>query len=187
MPPRNPSHDREINFVGGRILDAEELNHLQQIQEAGNQNGLGALYNDGGATNITATVNGYNVVLSATNSASPMPVFLHGNLETVQPATLSYSPSKISGRDSVYLNYVLWRVTLSTPGTINDPALQDVLTGEPIGEIGQLELTLSSTDGSVAGTGVAIDPVSQLDKNANPIVVFTLPRGDGSVAPALSI
>lgn len=185
LPLRDSTKDRSMNFVAGRILDADELNRLQQIDSsiAANE-GLGALFVNGGTMNITAAANGASVTLAPTNPAQPMQVFLNGNWETIRPVTLSYAPGKTSGTDYVYLNYVLWRVTLNTAGTINDPMLQDIVTGQPNCEIGQLQLTVDTADASVQGTGVTIDPATQLDKNAVPIPMFTLVRGS---SPAITL
>jgi hypothetical protein len=183
MPPRTPSQDRVINFAGGRILDASELNELQALDLAAN-NGqiLGALYAVGGTANLTIQVSGTDVLLSPTNSSAPIQVFIRGCWEAVPPAALSYDPGKTVGTDYVFLNYTVWRVTLNTPGTIQDSSLQDALTSEPIGDVGQLEVAFSATDTSTT----PLNPVTQLETNTVPIVIATLPRGMGAT-PAISV
>jgi hypothetical protein len=111
MPPRTPSQDRVINFVGGRILDAVELNRLQTLDQTSEaQLGLGALYAVGGTANLTIQVSGTDVLLSPTDSSAPIEVFIRGCWEAVPPATLSYDPGKTVGTDYVFLNYTVWRV-----------------------------------------------------------------------------
>jgi hypothetical protein len=54
--------------------------------------------------------------LSAIDATKPMLVFLNNRFEVIQPAVFTFAGA--SGK--IYLNYVLYRVTYNTAGTIND-------------------------------------------------------------------
>ena len=165
----NPARYRYINFYGGRILQAREVDQLQRIQEGLNSGGttriaedLDALYREGATFNITATVVSNVVTLSATNNTYPMKVFVRGRWEYLQSADISNSMTLATGAANIYINWVIRQVTSS-----EDPTLVDTNTGEPTADMGELDIVVSTADTS----GVALSG-TQFEKNTVPVILF---------------
>lgn len=176
MPARNSLNDRELRFIPNRIVKADELIRIQSMALTRDERGLGGLFGEGGTLNVGVTVAGTSVNLVPEIPGKPMRVFISGSWETIQPATFALNPSKVSGEDILYANWVLWRVTADgEDGTIADASLVDVSSSEKVAEVGQLELTVGLTDNSA----VALNANTQLAKNTTPLVVFRLARGEG--------
>lgn len=176
---------RQLDFIGARILQARELNWLQEIDQGvavsdneTNVSGeLQAIYRQGALFNITVGVAGLVVTLSATDGAKPMMIFVRdrweifpSNNDDVTDHTGTYGGNHtitLTGSEvAVYLN---WELKIRTGGLAGDDvSLTDSTTNEAVASAGELVLHLSNTDTS----GVALSG-SQLAKNVTPIALLT--------------
>lgn len=172
---------RQLKFIGAKILQERELNWLQDIDQgvsvADNETSvsgdLQSLYRQGAMKNVTVSISGLVVSLSATDGTKPMEIFVrdrwevypHSNddvTDTLGTFAANHSLT-LSGTDTdVFLN---WELKIRTGGlTGDDPSLTDAVTNEAVASAGELILHLSNVDTS----GVALS-VSQLAKNTSPI------------------
>lgn len=177
---------RALDFIGARILQARELNWLQDIDQGaavgavpgGSVSGqLQAVYRQGAMKNVTVSVTGLVVTLSATDGSTPMQIFVRDRWENY-PATndditdnvgtfpANHTITLSSTDTAIFLN---WELKLRTGGLIgDDPTLTDAVTNEAVAEAGELILHLSRTDTS----GAALSG-SQLAKNVVPVSLLT--------------
>jgi hypothetical protein len=175
----NPSRYRQVNYIGGRILEARELALMQFIDEGKDASGnkvsaeIGALYRQGAAFNINATTVGTVVSISPANSNYPMMVFLRDRWEIITGA--DFTSLNIGSNRTIYLNYSLRIVT-----SAEDPALIDVTTGQPTANMGELDLSFSITDTSAT----TLNGSTQLEKNTVPIVFLAFQAGGPPLVPA---
>jgi hypothetical protein len=177
---------RQLNFVGARILQARELNWLQEMDqgvavtnnETPVSGQLQSLYRQGALFNVSIGTSGMVVTLSATDNTKPMMVFVRDRWETfprnnddTTDGTGTYAGNHTitlsgAGTLSVYLN---WELKIRTGGlTGDDPTLTDSLTNEAVASGGELILHVSYQDTS----GAALSG-SQLAKNIAPVPLFT--------------
>lgn len=176
MPSRNAQLDRQLKFIPNRILKADELIRLQELSQARDKQGIGVLFKEGATLNVKTTVSGSTVSLSAEDPAYPLWVFVNGAFEEFDSVSFNLDPSKTSGDDFIYLNWVIWRVTADGEGgTIQDSSLTDLSSGEKVAEAGQLQLVISTEDTSAT----PLDVDKQFAKNTDPIVMLRLERGEG--------
>jgi hypothetical protein len=169
----NPSRYRYIDFYGGRILEAREVSLMQRIQEGLNSGGtarvafdLDALYREGATFNILPTYSGGSVTLAATNSDLPMYVFVRGRWEMLQSGEVG-TLSGLSTGGTIYLNWALRDVN-----STEDTTLVDTNTSQPTADMGELDLSVSTTDTS----GVSLAS-NQFEKNTSPVVLFVYSAG----------
>lgn len=183
---------RQLDFIGSRILQARELNWLQEIDqgvavsdnETSVSGQLQSVYRQGALFNVTVNTSGLVVTLSATNPAKPMMIFVRnqweifpGNNDDVTDAigtfTGNHSITLSSTNTNVFLN---WELKIRTGGlTGDDSSLTDATTNEAVASAGELILHLSTTDTSAS----SLSP-DQLAKNVSPISVLTF-SNTGSV------
>jgi hypothetical protein len=175
---------RQLDFIGARILQARELNWLQEIEqgvavsdnETSVSGELQSIYRQGATKNITIGISGLVVTLSATDGAKPMEIFVRDRWEIYPGAnddttdTIGTNPANhtltlSSLNTDVFLN---WELKIRTGGlTGDDPSLTDSITNEAVASAGELILHLSNVDTSAAAlTG------SQLAKNVSPVSLF---------------
>jgi hypothetical protein len=187
LPAQNSANYRQINFVPAKILPASQINALESQLDSKREMGFMKLVPEGAVINATLSYNSGNVVFSRTNASIPMGICIQGRFEELPATTISFDPAKTSGTDSIFLNWVLYRVTANSSGTINDGTLLDITTGETTAEWGQLWFEISSVDRSTQTTGVGPDGVAVFSMNATPIEVFSFTRGaGGSFTPIAS-
>lgn len=177
----NQNRYRQLQFIGGDILEARELNWLQEMaqgvavtdNETSVDGELQSLYRQGAMMNVTVTTSGLTVTLSATNSALPMLIFVRDRWE-IYPTTndlvsdttgnhpANHVITLIGTETTVYLN---WQLAIRTGGLVgDDPTLTDATTNQSVASAGELILILSDTDTS----GISLTG-SQLAKNTSPI------------------
>jgi hypothetical protein len=149
MATFNQARYRYIDWIAERILEASELDRLQQIMQGVAPDDvtrwawdLGAIYKEGATFNVTPTVAGTTVTLTATNSTQPMLVFVRGRWEILQ-TTEAVPVTLATGQTNLYLNWQLVIVNNTV-----DPSLVDSGTGEPTAEMGQLVLEVAAADTS---------------------------------------
>jgi hypothetical protein len=180
MTTVNQARYRLVGYEGERIVEARELLAAQYYALGINPNdqsktsyGLDALYVDGALFNVTPSITGLTVTLTATNSSLPMYVFVRGVWETFisgETPAITFS----SGGGTLYLNWSLDIIT-----SVDDPTLVDVGTSEPTANAGQMDLIISATDTS----GVSIDNSTQYAKNTVPIVLYVLTPSSSTLIP----
>lgn len=178
---------RQTSFIGARILQARELNWLQEMAQdvavtdnetpvSGRQ---AAIYRQGATMNITVNTSGLVVTLSPTNITLPMKIFVRDRWEnfpgpgnnddctdTISTFPGNHSMTLGASDTTIYLN---WELRIRTGGlTGDDPTLTDATTNQAVASMGELILHLSRIDTS----GVALGG-NQLAKNITPIPLFT--------------
>ena len=177
MSTFNQARYRYIDWIAERILEASELDRLQQIMQGVAPDNvtcwawdLGAIYKEGATFNVTPTVAGTTVTLTATNSSQPMLVFVRGRWEILQ--TSEATPITLTtGQTNIYLNWQLVIVNNTV-----DPSLVDSATGEPTAEMGQLVLQVAAADTSTTALNTSL----YFQQNANPIILFTFAVASGT-------
>jgi hypothetical protein len=175
---QNASNYRYIRFVGGRILQDKELNALQDSDALRDKYGLGAIFREGATANVRVTIDGSNVVLAKANAAYPvMLAFFNGAFEPLAEQTIALPAPKASGTDTLYLHWVLWRVTSDgkyegRDGCLADAALIDQQTSEQVAERGQLQVVLSF-DQTLSAEAVDTDRMIAKSSAAVPLFKFT--------------
>ena len=177
MATFNQARYRYIDWIAERILEASELDRLQQIMQGVAPDDvtrwawdLGAIYKEGATFNVTPTVAGTTVTLTATNSAQPMLVFVRGRWEILQ--TTEAAPVTLAtGQTNLYLNWQLVIVNNTV-----DPSLVDSGTGEPTAEMGQLVLEVAAADTSTTALNTSL----YFQQNSGPIVLFTFAVASGT-------
>jgi hypothetical protein len=167
----NPNAYRRVYYIGGRYLEARELNFQQQIDILMDEQGMGALYRTGATLNVTPSVSGSVVTLNPTNSALPMLVMIDGNFEPFTASPLNYAGSSSAG---VYLNYEIHIITAGPTGQNTDPTLIDPIFGTPTAEMGELRITIT-----ISNTLPTLDPTQQLEVNTQVIQLFGISYGAG--------
>jgi hypothetical protein len=173
------SRYRFVNFVGGRIMQAREVNALQDIAHGVDIDDkaapvtfdLSAIYAEGATFNITPVItpSTTTVTLTKTDNAKPMLVFVRGRWEILASAeapalTLTTQQTK------VFLNWALVK-----RDAIADVTLIDTTTQEATAEMGELVLAVSATSdtGAVDGT--------EFEKNLADIVLFEFTHGGNTM------
>ena len=176
---------RQLDFIGARILQARELNWLQEMDQGVDvvdnetpvSGRLQAQFRQGSTYNITVGVSGLVVTLSATDNTKPMMIFVRDQWE-IYPGTnddvtdhtgtspANHTITLQSSETTVYLN---WELKIRTGGLLGDDStLTDSVTNEAVASAGELVLHLSNTDTS----GSALSG-TQLAKNISPIPMLT--------------
>lgn len=154
---------RVVDFVGGRILEAREMNILQDISQGVSTTGATtsyeqtAIYRQGALLNATIAISGSVVTISPTDNTQPVLVFVRDRWEAFTTSELT--STTITG--SVGFVYLNWQLVLVT--SIDDPTLIDGDTGQPTANMGQLVLEISATDDSaraVAATELAKNTIT---------------------------
>jgi hypothetical protein len=172
---------RRAEFVGARILQARELNQMNDLAgdvPAGGKYDLGAVFVTGGLLNVQVQVSGNTVSLLPINPAEPMLVYLNGAFEVFTAGPISFTPKAAGTFDNIFCNYVYWRVTFDgANSTLRDTSLIDAITGQPTAEMAQVQVTFGADDHG------AIDTVKMFDRNtvALPSVVLQW-TGAGTLA-----
>lgn len=177
---------RQLEFIGARILQARELNWLQEMDqnvsvtddETPVSGVLQTIYRQGAMYNITVSVTGLNVTLSATNGGQPMYIFVrdrweifpgqnddcHDSVNGTQPGNATMTLTGVE--TTIFLN---WELRIRTGGlTGDDPSLTDSITNEATASAGELILHLSDVDTSGTPLGG-----NQLATNTSPIPMLT--------------
>lgn len=160
---------REYDFIGGRILEARELGAVQDINAGRDSGGnvlvrdMNALYREGATLNIqpVITAGTTTVTLAAIDSTRPMAIFVRGRWEPITGADIPIL-NLTATPWTIYLN---WNFTIVD--STEDASLIDTGTGEPTANVGQLVLSISTTDTS--GTSL---PETQMAKNTSPVPLF---------------
>lgn len=176
---------RQLDFIGARILQARELNWLQEMDQgvAVNDNEtsvsgqLQAQFRQGAMYNVKVSISGLVVTLSATDVTKPMMIFVRdrweifpSNNDDVTDITGTYAGNHTitlgNTSTKVFLN---WELKIRTGGlTGDDVSLTDATTNEAVASAGELILHISNVDTS----GVSLSG-SQLAKNTSPIALLT--------------
>ena len=167
---------REVKFLGGRILQASELQRLEDLQRDAPSQGkfeLGALFDPGASLNarvqIVAQSGGYTVTLLPVDNAKPMMVFVRGAFEAFTAPAMTFYTKAAGLTDQVFVNYIVWRVTPDgAGGTLSDLSLVDGVTGEQTAEMGQIQTVVGADDSGNP------DIATMFDRNTLPIPMFTL-------------
>ena len=172
---------REVTYFGGRILQASELQFMEDLRGDSANNWatrhrfeLGGLFNNGSTMNVAVSIASGMVTLSPVDSSQPMLVFVNGAFEAFTAAPVTFSTASDGTTVYIYINYVLWRVSSDGhDATLTDVTLVDSTTGEATAEMGQLQVYVK-TDGS-DDSGV-VDPLLMLPlgRNTAPIPMVTL-------------
>lgn len=183
---------RQLDFIGARILQARELNWLQEIDqgvavsdnETSVSGQLQAVYRQGALFNVTVNTSGLVVTLSATDSSKPMMIFVRnqweifpGNNDDVTGVGGTFPGNHSITLGSTGTNIFLnWELKIRTGGLIgDDSSLTDATTNEAVASAGELILHLSTTDTSAS----SLSP-DQLAKNVSPVSVLAF-TNTGSV------
>lgn len=163
---------RQIEFLGARILQAREMNDLQDIAQGFGFDDvtpssylLSSVFRQGATYNINIGISNKTISLSAIDNTVPMLVFVRDRWEAIKLAEIG-SPLTLSPSGPLQTNlYLNWEIHIRTSS--DDPDLIDSVTSEPTANMGELVLSLSLVDTS----GVSLSG-SQLSKNTSPIVVY---------------
>lgn len=184
---------RQLDFIGARILEARELNWLQEMaqgiavtdNETSVDGQLQAIIRQGASYNTKVTTTGLVVTLSKTDVTKPMQLFIRDRWETfpginddITDTLGVHSGNSVitltGSQTTIYLN---WELKIRTGGlTGDDPTLTDSTTNEAVASAGELIIHLGTTDTSGASlTG------SQLAKNTSAIPLFTFTNSGSSL------
>jgi hypothetical protein len=179
MPIANPNAYRFIDFIGGNILDAQNVKSLEEQSLRRDKQGLGSLYEEGTLLNAVFNISGSTIHLACANYSFPVLVYVRGMFEVLIDAggsvALPSIPSLAEGDYPFFLNWSLDIITSS-----DDPTLIDGATGEPTIEMGQMGLELSWTDTS----GTALNSGTQFEKNTSTIEIVSFHVNGSSVITA---
>lgn len=190
---------RQLQFVGARILQARELNWLQEMDqgvavtdnETPVDGQLQSQYRQGATYNVTASVAGLVVTLAPTDGINPMLIFVRDRWEIyprnnddvtdtptgTHPANHTITLTNVETK--IYLN---WELRIRTGGlTGDDPSLTDVITNEAVASAGELILHISDTDTSAASLNAG-----QLAKNTSPVPLFVFTNNGTSLIPVVT-
>src|SRR5208337_411593 len=147
---------RQLDFIGTRILQARELNWIQEMSqgvavtdnETPVDGQLQAQFRQGAMYNVTVGIAGLVVTLSATDGINPMMIFVRDrweifpgsnddctdNAHGVRPGNAAITLASIE--TEIYLN---WELVIRTGGlTGDDPSLTDAITNEAVASAGEL-------------------------------------------------
>lgn len=163
---------RQIQFVGARILEAREMNDLQDITQGfafddvtPASYALSGIFRQGATYNVNVGISNKTVTLSAIDGTKPMLVFVRDRWEAIKTAEiaspLTLSPSGPLQTD-IWLN---WELHVRTSS--DDPDLIDSITSDPTANMGEMILVVGLTDTS----GVSLTG-SQMAKNTSAISLF---------------
>lgn len=134
---------RRVKYLGGRILQARELELMQALDKDVPNKGkyeIGAIYQPGTLLNVRFNINAATVSLLPVDTAKPMLVFVNGAFEAFTAPPRLFTARPAGQTDKLYVNYVLWRVTSNGENaTLADAALVDASTLEPTAEMGQIQ------------------------------------------------
>lgn len=175
---------RQLDFIGARILQARELNWLQDMDQGvavaddstSVDGQLQSIFRQGALYNTNITTSGLTITLSQIQGGIPMMVFVRDRWEifprnnddtTDSLGTVSGNATLTMPNTPVANVYLNWELKIRTGGLIgDDPTLTDALTNEAVASAGELILHVSYIDTS----GVALSG-SQLAKNTSPIIL----------------
>lgn len=167
----NQQRYRQLQYDPERILQSRELNWVQEMAQGvalGATGGGGSpvsgqlqsLYRQGAMMNVTVTVSGLTVTLSATNPSYPMLVFVRDRWETfptVNDKVADHLSVTVGANAVIHLQstetviYLSWQLYTQTGGPLGtDPSLSDALTGAATANAGELQLALNTA--SAVGT-----------------------------------
>lgn len=186
---------RQLDFIGARILQARELNWIQEMDQgvAVSDNSTpvsGALqsqFRQGALYNVTVGITGLVVSLSATDGGKPMMIFVRDRWEifpsnnddctdTIGTFPGNHTLTLSNVNTQIFLN---WELKIRTGGLSgDDPSLTDATTNEAVASAGELILHLSNVDTS----GVPLGG-SQLAKNTAPIALLTFTNSGTLLTP----
>lgn len=174
--PQTIGNYRYVEFEGGRVLQARELNDLQDSEALARQSALAAFFRDGAVLNLFAEIQGNGVHLTKRVALENLSIILNSACEPLPETTLALPAAKVNATDVLYAHWVLWRVTADglhngTPGCLVDASLIDAATNQKVSERGQLQLVLSF-DATLSNE--ALDPVRMLAKSTSPIPVLKI-------------
>lgn len=171
-----PNLYRYVDFIGGNILDASNVQLLQSILSTQPSNletigatGLSQVYQQGtllnAVFNITGTGAGTVIVMTHANTNYPIFVLVNGQFESLgNTVTIAGSQPTSGAAEDLYLN---WSLNIITSAL--DPTFVDGETGEPTIEAGQIALDVDWSDTS----GASLDPSTQFAKNTATIILAT--------------
>jgi hypothetical protein len=177
---------RYVDFKGGRILQAREMEALQDIVRGIGVDvdethiptafDLAAVYKEGATFNITANLVLKTVHLQPTDSNKPMLVFVRGRWETLQSGeapsiALAAGATPNDDQKNLYLNWHLVKRTLS-----DDALLVDSTTLEATADMGELTLEVSATD-----THGPANPDTEFERNTAAIVLLSFVHTSNSL------
>lgn len=184
--PQTSINYRKVEFIGGRILQARELNDLQTSEAARRQDTLSSIFRNGAAFNLDAAIVGNGVTLRRKSATERLAIVLNASCESLDETTVLLPAPKASGVDILYAHWVLWRVTPDglhngTPGCLTDSSLIDAATNEKAAERAQFQMVLSF-DASLSAE--ALDPVRMLAKSTAPVPVLEIVWDDATPSVA---
>jgi len=134
---------RRVKYLGGRILQARELELMQSLDKDVPNKGkyeIGAIYQPGTLLNVRFIISTATVTPVKVDSAKPMLVFVNGQFEAFTAPPCRFTARPAGQTDKLYVNFVLWRVTSNGENaTLSDVALVDASTLEPTAEMGQIQ------------------------------------------------
>lgn len=187
---------RQLEFIGARILQARELNWLQEMGQGVSVNDdetytsgvLQPMFRQGAMLNVTVTTSHETVTLSPTNPGGKIQIFVRdrwesfpGNNDDCTDSIGTHAgntPFVLAGTETtIYLN---WELRIRTGGlTGDDPSLTDSTTNEATASAGELIIHLSTTDTSGVPLGV-----NQLATNTGTLPLIHLTQSGGNVTYA---
>lgn len=162
---------RQIQFIGARILQAREMNDLQDIAQGlafddvtASSYLLSSVFRQGATYNINIGISNKTVSLTAVDNTKPMLVFIRDRWEAIKLSEI-ISPLTLSVSGPTQTNiFVNWEIHIRTSS--DDTDLIDAVTSDPTANMGELILSVGLTDTSATAlTG------SQLAKNTSPTVM----------------
>lgn len=174
--PKSSANYRYVEYTGGRILQARELNDVENSEASRRRAILASIFREGAILNLSAAIQGNGVALSKRAPLEPLSIVINASCEPIDEAVVALPPVKPSGADILYAHWVLWRVTADglhngTPGCLVDESLIDAATNEKVSERGQLQVILSF---DAALSSEAIDPVRMISKSTAPLSVLRI-------------
>jgi hypothetical protein len=191
--PTQPTVDatgyRQVQFQGGRILQAREVLQVQSFagdQPSKGSYAIGGFYQSGATLNINPVISqgagSATVTLQPKTNGQPMLVFVNNRFEQIPSgSSLTFTQKTDGTTASFFVNWVLWRVTANGDrGSLTDPTLVDANTGETVAELGQLQIYVGADDsGPVpAATGTIY---TMFARNTAPLPMFTFTWASGKL------
>lgn len=182
--PTQPKVDttkyRQVQFQGGRILQAREVMQVQNNsgdQPARGSYAIGGVYQSGATLNINPVITpgagSATVTLQPKTVGQPMLVFVNNRFEEIPAGSSLTIPQTADGTTAnFYVNWVLWRVTASGDrGSLTDPTLVDPSTGEAAAEMSQLQIYVGADDSGPVPVATST-LYTMFARNTAPTVMF---------------
>ena len=169
----NTAAYRYIEFVGGRILQQAEVKALEDTQANKDLSAESILFPEGALMNASVAIEANSILHLTKATASGMKVYFNGSWELLPDLTMLYTNS---GASTLYLHWVLWRVTADgtyqgQPGCLVDTSLVDAVTNEQVANRGQLQTGLT-LDTSLSDE--PLDPIRMIAKSTVAIPIASL-------------